>query len=49
MLYTSNNKKVKRQSDLKSALIIVAIVAGVILLTWLSGADYSESFIRISY
>ena len=48
-MITLSNKKVKRQSDLKSALIIVAIVAGVILLTWLLGADYSESFRRISY
>jgi plastocyanin domain-containing protein len=33
MLYTSNNKNVKRESDLKSALIIVSIIAiGMIAL-----------------
>lgn len=48
-MITLSNKKVKRQSDLRSALIIIAIVAGIILTTWLLGADYSESFRRISY
>lgn len=49
MLYTSNKKQVKRLSTGKSALIIVAIIVAYLVITWALGADYSDSFRRISY
>lgn len=39
----------KRLSDKKSLLIIGIAIAAYILVTWLLGADYSDTLRRISY
>lgn len=44
-----SNKKVKRVSDKKSALIIIGLIVAYILITWLMGADYSGDLRRICY
>lgn len=49
MLRISSKKNVKRLSDKKSALIIVGAIFLYLLITWLLGADYSDSLRRISY
>lgn len=49
MLYTSNKKEVKRLSTGKSLLIIGAVIFAYLVITWVLGADYSDSFRRISY
>ncbi len=49
MIQLSNKKEVKRLSTAKSALIIVGIIVAYIVITWLMGADYSDTFRRISY
>lgn len=39
----------KRLSTKTSLLIVAGVIVAYIITTWLLGADYSESFRRISY